>query len=295
MKPFSLIIALLLVMLGYAGVYVVAEGHAGAVSQFGKLVRLDETPGLHFKWPLLQQAEQVDIRVQSTDAAGVQQVTADQQAVNLDVALKWRVQDSRRFLAADGSGQTVAAQLRQWADEQLRSRVQAYRLSQLVALPQDQLFGPAAKVLAEQLSKRLGVEVLNLELRQLSVPDAALAEVYRGMQSSESQMATQLRTQGQSDADKIQADADRAARQQVADARTQASRIRGEGEAKALQIDAAAAAQDPDFFAFYQGLQAYRAAFGQGGNVWILRPDSAFFKTMESGATSATVARDPSH
>ena len=295
MKPFSLIIALLVVMLGYAGVYVVDEGHLGVVSQFGRPVRVDEAPGLHFKWPLLQQVETVDTRVQSTGTAEIPQQTDDGQPVNLDVVLTWQVRDSRRFLAADASPQAVASQLRQWVDEQLRGRVKAYSLSQLVALPAETLFGATAKALADQLDSRFGVKVDDLQLRQISVPDSALEQVYKGMQASQARIATQLRAQGLAAADKIRADADQAARGQVADARTQASRLRGEGEAKALQIDAAAAAQEPEFFAFYQGLQAYRTAFGQGGNVWILRPDSAFLKTMETGAAAATTVRDPSN
>lgn len=295
MKPFSLIIALVLVMLGYACVDVVDEGHVGMVSQFGRRLGQEQDPGLHFKWPLLQQVQMLDTRIRSADAAGLTQQTADGQTVDLDLVAKWRVRDARRFLAGGGSDQAVAALLRQWADEHLRSRVQTFPLSRLVALPAADLFGPSADALSQRLQQNLGVQMMSLELGQISMPEAGLPGLYRDMQAGQQRLATQLRAQGQAEADKIQADADSAARQRVADARVQASRIRGEGVAKALQLTAEAASQEPDFFAFYQNLQAYRMAFGQGGNVWILRPDSAFLKTMESGSAPATVIRNPSH
>jgi modulator of FtsH protease HflC len=60
--------------------------------------------------------------------------------------------------------------------------------------------------------------------------------------------------------------------------------VKGEGDAQAAQIYAQAYAQDPDFFAFYRSLDAYKKAFGDGKATIILQPDSEFLRYFGSPA-----------
>jgi membrane protease subunit HflC len=105
------------------------------------------------------------------------------------------------------------------------------------------------------------------------------------MRAERLQLANELRYTGQESAAKIQADADRQAQVLKADANRDAAKVKGEGDAEAAAIYAQAYNQDPEFFAFYRSLAAYRTSFADGKGVLIMKPDDEFLRYFDQPAS----------
>ncbi len=118
---------------------------------------------------------------------------------------------------------------------------------------------------ADADAKSIGVEVVDVRLRRVELPDEVLAQVYQRMESERKRVANELRSLGAAESEKIRADADRQREVILADAYKQAQKTKGEGDAKASATYAAAYGQNPEFYAFYRSLEAYKATFQQQG------------------------------
>ena len=149
---------------------------------------------------------------------------------------------------------------------------------------------------ADRQASELGIEVVDVRVKKIDLPPEVSESVYERMRAERERVARDLRAKGGEAAERIRADADRQRTVIIADAYKVAEEARGEGDAKAAETYAKAYNQDRDFYSFYRSLNAYRAAFGQGGDMLVLQPDSDFFryfnKTGLMGATSAEVGRE---
>jgi membrane protease subunit HflC len=124
----------------------------------------------------------------------------------------------------------------------------------------------------------LGVEVIDVRVKQIDLPPEVSESVYQRMRAERERVARDLRAKGAEAAERIRADADRQRTVIIAEAYKESEATRGEGDARSAEIYAAAYNQDPDFYAFYRSLAAYRQSFGQGGSMMVLEPDSDFFR-----------------
>jgi membrane protease subunit HflC len=102
------------------------------------------------------------------------------------------------------------------------------------------------------------------------------------MEAERKRVANELRSQGFAEAEKIRADADKQREVIVAEAYREAQKIKGEGDARAAAIYAQAFGQNPEFYAFYRSLEAYRNSFGSKNDVIVVEPNSDFFKYMKN-------------
>jgi membrane protease subunit HflC len=128
---------------------------------------------------------------------------------------------------------------------------------------------------------------VDVRIKRIDLPDEVSESVYKRMRAERAQLANELRFTGQQAAETIKADADRQAQVIKAEADRDAAKVRGEGDAQAAAIYAQAYGQDPEFFAFYRSLAAYRKSFQDGKGVLVLRPDSEFLKYFSDGAGSS--------
>ena len=109
------------------------------------------------------------------------------------------------------------------------------------------------------------------------------------MESERKRVANELRSTGAAEAEKIRADADRQREVILADAYRQAQKIKGEGDGKASAIYAQAFGQNPEFYAFYRSLEAYKASFRGRNDLMVLDPTGEFFNYLkQSGAGRGT-------
>jgi membrane protease subunit HflC len=288
MKTTAAIIIVLALLLGINSLYTVGEGQSALVLQFGKILRTDREPGLHAKVPLLQQALTMDDRILSFDGQPERYATADKQSVNVDFYVKWRIANPADYYRATGGDELQAGQrLSPIISNALRGIVDSRTLQQLIAGKPGDLTSGTVQQSNDQAQKTLGISVVDVRITGIEFPDDIKTAVYKRMQTERQQQAAAIRADGKQQAEAIKADADRQAQVIRADAESDADRVKGMGDAQAAQVYAQAYAQDPDFFAFYRSLEAYKKALGDGRSTIILKPDSEFLRYFGNPAPAA--------
>ncbi len=271
------VIAAVLVIVGLNSVFVVSEGQSALLLQFGRIMRTDYQPGLHFKIPIVQQVMRFDTRILSLDAQPERYFTSEKKSVNVDFYVKWRIVDNAMYYRATGGDELQAVQrLTPIIKDALRFEFNARTLQELISGGRKDITERVRQQTDTAARRSLGIAVVDVRIKRIDLPDEVSDSVYQRMRAERLQLANELRYTGKEAAAKIQADADRQGQVLRADADRDAATIRGTGDAEAAAIYAKAYSQDPDFFAFYRSMAAYRAAFKDGKSVLILKPDDPF-------------------
>lgn len=279
MRIGSVVVAILVVLLGLNSMFVVSEGHSALLLQFGRIVRTDYQPGLHFKLPVIQQVMHFDKRILSLDAPPERYFTSEKKSVNVDFYVKWRVADNAAYYRATGGDQLQAAQrLTPIVKDALRFEFNARTLPDLISGGRKDITERVRAQTDASARKNLGIAVVDVRIKRIDLPNEVSESVYKRMRAERLQLANELRFTGQESAETIQADADRQGQVLRADAQRDAAKVKGEGDAEAATIYAQAYTQDPEFFTFYRSLAAYRTSFEDGKGVLIMKPDDEFLR-----------------
>jgi membrane protease subunit HflC len=287
MKFASAIAAVLLVLLGFNSLFMVHEGQTALVLQFGRIVRTGDTPGLHVKMPFVQQVMTFDNRILTLEAQPERYFTSEKKSVNVDFYVKWRIADNAAYYRATAGDELQAAnRLTPIVKDALRFEFNGRTLQELVSAGRKDVTERVRKQTDVAARKNLGIAVVDVRIKRIDLPDEVSESVYKRMRAERAQLANELRYTGQQAAETIKADADRQAQVIKAEADRDAAKVRGEGDAQAAAIYAQAYEQDPEFFAFYRSLAAYRKSFQDGKGVLVLKPDSEFLKYFNDGTSS---------
>lgn len=273
------IVAVVVVLIALNSVFVVSEGQNALLLQFGRIVRTDYKPGLHFKVPLMQQALRFDSRIQSLDAPPERYFTSEKKSVIVDFYAKWKIADNAKFYRSTGGDSLQATQrLTPIIKDALRFEFNGRTLQELISGGRKDITERVRDQTDASARKNLGIAVVDVRIKRIDLPDEVSESVYKRMKAERLQLANELRYTGQEAAARIQADADRQAQILKANANRDAAKIRGAGDAQAAAIYAKAYSQDPEFYSFYRSLAAYRTAFKDGNGVLVLKPDSPFLR-----------------
>ncbi|KXU35720.1 protease modulator HflC [Ventosimonas gracilis] len=281
----GLIFGALVLALGWNSFYIVLQTERAVLLRFGKVVESDVKPGLHLKIPYINQVRKFDGRLMTLDAITSRFLTLEKKALMVDAFAKWRVRDAERFY-------TATSGLKQIADERLSRRLEASlrdqfgsrTLHEAVSGERDALMAQVTASLNRSVQNELGVEVIDVRVKAIDLPREVNRSVFERMASEREREAREHRAKGKELAEGIRADADRQRRVIIAEAYRESEIKRGEGDAEAARIYAAAYGQNPEFYAFYRSLQAYRESFADKRDVLVLDPSSDFFQYLERGA-----------
>lgn len=285
MKIVWAVIAVLLLLLGLNSAFVVHEGQSALLLQFGRIVQTDYKPGLHFKAPLIQQVMRFDSRIQGLDAPPERYFTSEKKSVNVDFYVKWRIADNAAYYrATSGDANQAAQRLSPVVKDALRFEFNSRSLQDLIAGGRKDITERVRKQTDAAARKNLGIAVVDVRIKRIDLPEEVSESVYKRMRAERLQLANELRYTGQEEAEKIRADADRQGQVLRADAQRDAASVRGQGDAQAAAIYAAAYGQDPEFFAFYRSLAAYKSGFADGNGTLVLKPDSELLRYFEDSA-----------
>ncbi|MCX7514134.1 protease modulator HflC [Frateuria sp. STR12] len=285
MKIVWIVIAVLLVLLGFNSAFVVREGQSALLLQFGRIVQTDYAPGLHFKAPLVQQVVRFDSRIQGLDAPPERYFTSEKKSVNVDFYVKWRIADNAAYYrATSGDANQAAQRLSPVVKDALRFEFNSRSLQDLIAGGRKDITERVRKQTDVAARKNLGIAVVDVRIKRIDLPEEVSESVYKRMRAERLQLANELRYTGQEQAEKIKADADRQGQVLRADADRDAATVRGQGDAEAAAIYARAYSQDPEFFAFYRSLAAYKKAFADGKGTLVLKPDAELLRYFDDGA-----------
>lgn len=284
MKPrslYGLIAALVLVLIGSKSLYIVKETERAVLLKFGEIVNADVEPGLHFKFPLINVVRKFDSRVVTLDTRPQAYLTLEKKRLIVDSYVKWRVAEVQKFYTATSGDEFRAAELLSTRVEgELRNQFGERTLTEVVSGQREEVMADVIAKLSALTQSELGVEVVDVRIKRIDLPAEVSNSVYERMRTERERLARELRSRGKELAEGIRADADRQKTVIEAEAYRESELARGEGDANAARIYADAYSQDPEFYSFHRSLQAYRNAFGQGGNVMLLKPDSDFFKYL---------------
>jgi len=281
MRALGPVIAILVVLSAIVSgtVFTVDQRQNAIVFQLGQVKEVVTKPGLNFKIPLLQNVRLFDMRILTyDDAEPLRFLTQGNRPLLVDSFVKWRIIDVQQYyVSVRGEEFEAARRIRQTVSGTLREQFGARTLQEVVSGQRDALMSDVRKLVDQDL-KRIGVEIIDVRLKRVDLPQEVSESVYGRMQAERKRIANELRATGAAEAEKIRADADRQREVILAEAYRDAQRVRGEGDAKAANIYASAFSQNPEFYSFYRSMEAYRSTFRGRNDLMLIEPNSDFLR-----------------
>jgi membrane protease subunit HflC len=265
---------------------VVSETEMVILTRFGKPTRVLRDAGFYPKWPI-ERAMRFDRRVSIYNPRPSEFLTRDKKNLVVDSAVCWRVADPLQFL--ETVGDQVGAELRLhdivWAA--LAAEIGQVQLDDLVTVDPEHVkvatVVSGVREKAAAISKdRLGIEVVDVQLKRLTFPEQNKQSVFARMRAERDRIAKEYRAQGKEQAIGIQAQADKEREVILATAYEQAEKLRGQGDADATRIYGEAYSKDPKFYRFLRTLESYRKVLDEKTTI-ILSADSELLRLLEKG------------
>ena len=276
--------ALVFVLLASNALFVVKEIERAVKLRFGEFAIADIPPGLHIKIPFAEQVKKFDARVLSVDSPEERFLTVEQKPLKVDAFAKWRIGDVARFYTSTAGDEARGSiRLLERVKEGLRNEISRRTQHDVVSGERDQFMDDLRVQLNEEMMEEMGIEVIDVRVKQIDLPTDVEDAVYSRMNSAREIEAKQYRATGQQLATVRRADADREVVVITAEAYRDAENIRGDGDARATKIYADAYNQDAEFYAFYNRVTAYAKAFADKGDMLVLDPESDFFRYLPTG------------
>lgn len=278
-----LVILLVALVVLSSSMYTVDQRQNAMVFQLGEVVSVKTKPGLYFKLPMVQNIRYFDTRILTLDAGDPERfITSEKKNVLVDSFIKWRVIDAKQYYVSVGGDETRAEiRLNQTVNDGLRAEFGKRTINDVVSGRREDIM-KIIRAKADQDARKIGVQVVDVRIKRVDLPETVSENVYGRMQAERKQVANELRSTGAAEAEKIKADADKQKDVIVAEAYRDAQSVKGLGDAKASALYAAAYGKNPEFYAFYRSMQAYRESFKSKSDVMVLDPSADFFKYMKN-------------
>jgi membrane protease subunit HflC len=279
-------VVVVLVLLSLS-MFTVDQRQNAIVLRFGEIVSIKTEPGLYFRWPLVDNVKLFDVRILTLDSDDPERfLTSEKKPVLVDSFVKWRIIDVRQYYISVGGDEMIAQKrLAQTINSSLRDEFGNRTVHDVVSGERDKIM-ELMRQKANEDAKTFGVQVFDVRLKRVDLPQEVSESVYRRMEAERKRVANELRSLGFAESEKIRADADRQREVILAEAFRDAQRTKGDGDAKAASIYAKAFQQNPEFYAFYRSLEAYRQSFKSKSDLLILEPTSEFFRFMKGARGS---------
>ncbi len=275
--------AIALVVIGSLSLFVVDQRQNAIVFRLGEIVDIKTQAGLYLKVPVLDNVRYFDTRILTLDTAEPERfITSEKKNVLVDLFVKWRIVDVRQYYISVGGDEARAqTRLSQTINSSLRDEFGNRTVHDVVSGERDKIMDLMREKANEDAGK-IGVQVLDVRLKRVDLPQEVSESVYRRMEAERKRVANELRSTGAAESEKIRADADRQREVIIAEASSEAQRVKGEGDAKAAGVYARAYEQNPEFYSYYRSLEAYRASLRSRSDLLVLDPSSEFFKYFRS-------------
>lgn len=261
-------------------VFTVNERERAIKLQLGQVVQSEYNPGLHWKIPFVQNVHKFPRRILTIQDRPERVFTAEKKALQVDFFVKWRIVEPVKFYTSTGGSLQLADGrlseiIKNAVVTEFGKRTVAEAISvERVDLMRDMLVNAAGT------AEDLGVELVDFRVKQVELMEDVRQAVYAQMSAERQRVATELRAEGRADADRIEAEADRERTVILADARRDSEKLRGEGDARAAEIYAEAYNRDPEFYAFYRSINAYKQSMGNSGDLLVVDPSNEFFRYL---------------
>jgi membrane protease subunit HflC len=270
-----------LVLVASSMLFTVDQRQNAIVFQFGEVKEVITAPGLKFKWPLIQNVRLFDMRILAyDDVEPLRFLTQGNRPVLVDSFIRWRIVDVKQYyVSVQGNELEATRRLRQTISGALRDEFGLRTVHDVVSGERDAVMGRVREK-ADQDLRRIGVEIVDVRLKRVDLPQEVSESVYRRMEAERKRIANEQRSTGAAEAERIRADADRQREVILAEAYRDAQRVKGEGDARSTAIYARAFSENAEFYAFYRSMEAYRSTFRGRNDLLLLEPSSDFFRYL---------------
>ena len=270
-------------------IFVIDESQRGIVVQFGKVIREGDNdipkvyePGLHWKWPFIDDVRKLDSRIQTLDGQADRFVTSEKKDLIIDSYVKWRIEDFSKFYLATGGGSRVQAEslLKRKINNGLRSEIGGRTITDIVSGQRTEVMEDTLRQMAR--SSELGIKVVDVKIKQINLPLEVSNSIYQRMRAERNAVAREHRSQGREQAEMLRATIDRRVTVMIAEAERKARETRGQGDAQAAKIYAETYRKNPELFSFLRSLDAYKNSFNSGKDFMVLSTENDFFKYLKN-------------
>jgi membrane protease subunit HflC len=267
-----------LIFLSMMSVFTVSETEKAIKFRLGEIVKDDYEPGIHFKWPFINNVKKFDARIQTMDSQPERFLTAEKKNVIVDSYVKWRIGNVKTFYTVvAGDPSQANLRLDQIIKDAFRSEFSKREIKQLVSTDRKAIREILIRN-SKQISADLGLEIIDVQVKRIDLPPDVSNSVFLRMEAERARVAREFRSQGAEAAERIKADADRQRVVTLANSFRDAEKLRGEGDAKSSEIYATAYGADVEFFSFYRSMNAYKNIFSDANRMIVVEPNSDFFK-----------------
>jgi len=281
--PAFILILLGIVLIGATqSVFIVTERHQSMVIQFGEPVAQYTNPGLKFKVPLIQQVMTFEKRALDVDAAPEQVILSDKKRIVVDTFSRYRIHDMLKFYQSLQTVEQANNRLGNIINSTMRSTLGNASLTDILSDKRGNLMVTIRNQVNETVKDNYGVEVIDVRISRADLPDETSQAIYARMRTEREREAAEFRAQGQEAAQEIKSKADKERTVLLAEAEKEAQILRGQGDEQAIKIYADAFKQDPEFYAFYRTMEAYKSSLSGDNTTFILSPNSDFLKFFEN-------------
>jgi len=274
------IAAVVVLVLAAASLFTVGQTEQVLITQFGQVIRVINTPGLHVKLPFVQTVSTFDRRLLDYETPGEEVILSDQRRLIVDSFTRFRINDPLRYFQTVGSGENnIRGRLNSVVTSALRRVLGGETLLNVLSADRGRIMGLVRGQVTDEM-RQFGVAVEDVRLRRADLPEENTTAILNRMKSERERIARQARAEGAEASARIRADAERERTVLLARARADSDSLRGEGERESTKIYADAFGRDPEFYSTYRTLQAYRDTFGSGQSRLVLTPDSDFLRLL---------------
>ena len=277
--PAVVIIGLAFVIVGLSA-FTVNERQLAIKLRVGEVVSAEYEPGLHFKIPVIETVRKFPSRILKIDDAPQRVFTLERTAMTVDYFVKWQIVDELSFYTSTGGIQDVAMdRLREIIKNSIVTEFGKRTIVEAISVEREELM---RDMLANAMgtAQGLGVQLVDFRVKQVEFVSDVRNSVYNQMREERKRVAAETRAEGSEAADLIRSTADKDRTVILAEANRDGQVIRGEGDARAAEIYANAYTRDPEFYAFYRSIDAYRNSIGKEGDVLVLDPNNEFFRYL---------------
>ncbi|BBB22709.1 membrane protease subunit HflC [Abyssogena phaseoliformis symbiont OG214] len=271
------IIAVLFLVLS-STLYTVNETQTVIKLRLGEIVTVEESPGLKFKMPFVNNIVKFDNRIQTLDTPAERFLTGEKKNVIVDSYVKWRITDAEQFYKSTGGNiARTNNRLTQIIKTGLKSEFSKRTIADVVSGERSEIMSNIVR-LAEKDIAQFGIEIIDVRIKRIDLSQEVSNSVYRRMQAERQRVAKEFRSKGAEEAEIIRAAADKERTIILANAYRDSEKIRGEGDAVSTNNYAQAYNKNADFYAFYRALESYKKSFSNQNNILVLNPNTKFFR-----------------
>tara|TARA_B000000477_G_scaffold99308_1_gene87316 strand:- start:33 stop:896 length:864 start_codon:yes stop_codon:yes gene_type:complete len=260
--------------------FTVNERELAIKLQVGEVVKSDYEPGLHFKIPFYQTIRKFPKRIMTINERPERIFTAERLAMDVDSFVKWRIINTVDFYISTGGSFRVANdRISEIIKNAIVTEFGKRTVQEAISVERAELMRDMLAN-ATSTAEGLGVELVDVRVKQVEFPDDVRNSVYQQMREERGRIAAERRAQGMEVSEEKKSTADKERTIILANANKDSEIIRGAGDAKAAEIYANAYNQDPEFYAFYRSIDAYRNSIGNSNDIMVIDPDNEFFQYL---------------